>query len=119
MRAIEIGFYCFFSGGALGILWHLCLEEVLLYYMQALWTKLCPRKHVHIGWGIEAYFTYSTHTRACVWHRVIVLEYHHIVEGSLQGIFPLSTALLDTDGHFISFHLTQLVLLLSFHWICA
>ena len=31
--------------GALDVLWHLCLGEVLPQYTQALWTKLCLNKY--------------------------------------------------------------------------
>ena len=53
-----------------------------------------------------------------MWQRVIVMEHHLILEGSLQSLFsPL--AALDTERRCISFNLTQLVLLVSFHWTCV
>ena len=71
-----------------------------------------------IGWRVGPYFAYRALGLACVWQRVIVLEYHHILEGSLQRLYPVLTPL-NTDGHCIAIHLTQLVLWVPFHWTCA
>ena len=49
-----------------------------------------------------------------VLQRAIALEYHHILGGCLQRLYPILTALY-TDEHCVSFHLTQLVHSLSLY----
>ena len=70
--------------------------------------------HFGIGWHVGPDFACRVRGLVCVWQRVIVVEYHHILEGCLRSLYPVLTALY-TDEHCTSFHPTQLVHSLSFY----